>query len=933
MRAWRFLSVVLVLLVLAPLPSAAQVFGKNKVHYESLEWSVLETPHLRVHYYAQEESLARALTAFAESVSVEYDRRFAVHPRHKIPLLLYSAHHLFQQTNATPELLTESIGGLTELVKGRVLIPHTGSWARLRWVTRHEMAHAYMLEKIGQVLHAHHRTPGWFPPLWFTEGLAEYFGNPWDEDGEGLLRDMFVSNMAYPMTKSEPITGSVEMYKEGQSFLIWLSKHGGESRIIGVLENAWRAEDFETVFRITYGRPLADVDQEWFEAMRRHYYPALTTAVRPSECAKPFRQESRFNLGPRALPAAPADSDTTVRLAWFEVNDGAVDLMTSEPGRDGRRRERRLLRSGGTPSFESFHLFQNRPAVSASGAIAVTAQHGGRDALYLLDGRTGRVLRRAEFPELVALHDPSIVPGDSAVVFAAQDYDGQADLWRITWSRRGEETLERLTHDDYDDVDPAVSPDGRWVAFASDRGEMGGRYALFRLPLAGGASERVSWPPSGDDRQPAWSPDGRWLAFRSTRGGTSDLWVRPVDGPREARRVTRLLGPATDPDWTRDGGGLLFTGQDAVTFRTWCIRFRPDTLAAEPEGELVAHAVLPTVVDSMPPQDYQRRIGLDLLQNAIGVSPSFNNGMSFGQLAFSDLLGNETWVVTLANDSESFGDFWNGWEGGVTYFNQGRRLNYGLGLFRLTSLYDPDFELLRREVRVGAVGLASYPLDRFDRIDASLEIRHASHHLLRNGDAPTVDLVSNYLSLVHDNSRWTWSGPVGGLRANLTTGFTRDMTSGRADFGTVLAEVRHYRQPLRGIVLAMRANAQGSFGPDAQNVYLGGPSRLHVSNWRELAGPRMVSANVEARFPVVRGLLLAVPAPWMLPTVNGALYADGARAWSPGEREERGVLGWALYLGGGFYPALRWNWSWTTQDFVHFDSAIPQHYFSISYNF
>jgi hypothetical protein len=35
-------------------PAAAQSFGKNKVHYEQLEWAVLETPHLRLHYYTEE---------------------------------------------------------------------------------------------------------------------------------------------------------------------------------------------------------------------------------------------------------------------------------------------------------------------------------------------------------------------------------------------------------------------------------------------------------------------------------------------------------------------------------------------------------------------------------------------------------------------------------------------------------------------------------------------------------------------------------------------------------------------------------------------------------------------------------------------------------------------------------------------------------------
>ena len=184
---------------LAASPAAAQSFGKNKVHYEPLEWAVLETPHLRVHYYAEEESLARSLAAFAESVTVEYDRRFRIKPRSKVPLLFYSTHHLFQQTNATPELLSESVGGLTELIKGRVLVPHNGSWARLRWVTRHELAHWYMLTKLIAVAKEHKKALAWLPDLWFTEGFAEYCGTTWDAEAEGLLRDMVLSRAAYPL--------------------------------------------------------------------------------------------------------------------------------------------------------------------------------------------------------------------------------------------------------------------------------------------------------------------------------------------------------------------------------------------------------------------------------------------------------------------------------------------------------------------------------------------------------------------------------------------------------------------------------------------------------------------------------------------------------------------------------------------------------------
>ena len=57
------IAVALVVAGLVPTPSVAQVFGKNKVQYEPLDWAVFETPHVRLHYYAEEESLARRLAA------------------------------------------------------------------------------------------------------------------------------------------------------------------------------------------------------------------------------------------------------------------------------------------------------------------------------------------------------------------------------------------------------------------------------------------------------------------------------------------------------------------------------------------------------------------------------------------------------------------------------------------------------------------------------------------------------------------------------------------------------------------------------------------------------------------------------------------------------------------------------------------------------
>lgn len=926
------------LLVCGATPAAGQVFGKNKVQYEPLDWSVLETPHLRLHYYAQEESLARRLAATAESVCVEFDVRFRLPTHRPIPFLLYSAHHVFQQTNATAGLISEGVGGITELIKGRVLMPHNGSWSRLVWVTRHELTHAYMLEKLSQVMKANRRTQGYLPPLWFIEGLAEYCATTWDAEAEGLLRDAVISGRALPLTRSGPILGTVLMYKEGQSFLLYLAERFGSEKVFDLMDNWHRADDFETAFRITFGERLKDVDEAWFTGLRRRYYPVVADAVPVADVGPRMSRRGHYNLGPRVLPAPPPRDggapDSSLRFCYFSASEAGVDLILNEPAGKGRRREHRLLRGGHSPQFESFHLFQNRPDASPSGLIALSSKHGGRDALYLVDANRRRVIRRMAFPHLVAINDPSLAPGEHALVFSAQDESGRSDLYRADWSA-GKVQLERLTDDDFDDLEPDVSPDGRWIVFASDRGDRGGHYGLFRLSADGGTPEPVSEPPQGDDRQPVYSPDGRWIAYRSTRGGTSDLWVRTAAPSREARRVTRLIGPASDPDWTSDGRGLLFTGQDRVEFQTYRLAFNPETLAVEQEPDVTRVPVLATVEHTGASQPYQRRLGLDLVQNGVAFDPGLGAGAG-GQIALSDVLGNEQFHISISNDSERFGNFWDGFEGGVTYINQSQRLNYGIGVFRLTQIYDVDLDVVRREKRLGIVGLASYPFDKFTRIEGSVLVRHASDHRLNDGQVASMDLVSNFVAVVHDNSRWTGAGPSGGTRMYLGGGFTRDLQSGDGNNASMLAEIRHYRMPIPHIVAATRIQGQASLWRDAQRFYLGGYNSLPGVSRRSLFGQQTLLVQEELRFPLLRRLVLAVPTPWMFPTVSGALFAGAAWAWEDGFGEpwtqRLGVAGFGVYLGGGYYPAVRWNFVWPTTDFRTFQSG-PRTSFTIGFNY
>jgi Tol biopolymer transport system component len=109
---------------------------------------------------------------------------------------------------------------------------------------------------------------------------------------------------------------------------------------------------------------------------------------------------------------------------------------------------------------------------------------------------------------------------------------------------------------------PAISPDGSRVAVAV--GEAPSR-DIWIMDVPRGASTRFTFDPARDDF-PAWSPDGRNIAFSSNRGGgQGDLYIKPADGSGEEKLLLKTDEPKQVERWTKDGRFLLFTSNGPNT--------------------------------------------------------------------------------------------------------------------------------------------------------------------------------------------------------------------------------------------------------------------------------------------------------------------------------------------------------------------------------
>jgi hypothetical protein len=145
--------------------------------------------------------------------------------------------------------------------------------------------------------------------------------------------------------------------------------------------------------------------------------------------------------------------------------------------------------------------------------------------------------------------------GVGATVAAALGVMALAAGSYLAWRARAPATsdtptaLNRVTFDDGLQAQPTWSPDGRFIAYASDQG---GNFDIWVQPVTGGRAVQVTTDPA-NDWQPVWSPDGNNLAFRSERGG-GGIFVVPALGGRERQVATFGYWP----EWRPKQSELLF---------------------------------------------------------------------------------------------------------------------------------------------------------------------------------------------------------------------------------------------------------------------------------------------------------------------------------------------------------------------------------------
>ena len=905
MKRLIFGQVFLLLVVLTATESYAQFFyfGRNKVQYTDFEWHILKTEHFDIYYYPQMKDLAERGAFFAEDAYKHLEVKFNHTLNNRVPLIFYSSHLHFEQTNTTGGFIPEGVGGFFEFLKGRVVIPADGSTAQFQHVIRHELVHVFMHSKIARVMTDHRKPQDREPPLWFTEGLAEYWSTDWDQQAEMVMRDVVLNDIVVGLNDMDRIYGSFLMYKEGQNALMYIGKTYGEEKILLLMENFWKESSFSEDFKITIGKNYKEFDEEWLYALKKQYYPLYATSDAPGNVTINIVKDG-FNFKPVVF------EHDSVRDVYFISNRTGYtgiyvkDLDDKNPKESGES----VIEGEQTNELEAFHPFRSKIDISKDGILAFVTKSGENDALHLFDVRKDEIVQTFQFKSLVSIGSPSWAPDGKQLAFCSIDMSGNDDLYILNTETHD---LRKLTNDYYDDRDPAWSPRGTTIVFSSDRTPFGknGKYNLFSYDLKTGNIDYLTY---GDESYsaPAWSRDGSHLAFTCDAGGAQNVWVMDVDkrfagGFRTMTKVTYFTTAAFDPAWT-GSGDLVFGAFDKFSFQIRMIKDIASICDTSTTVKLIdlfnkekpweAKSIAGT--SAAKSLRYEGDYSLDIAQSAISTDPVFGTaGGAF--VALSDLLGNEQYYFLLYNTAQSQDELLSSFNLAISRISLGQRTNYAYGIYRFAGrrydLTDKDEYFFERAY--GGYFALSYPLTKFERLEASASITNSDKEVDGAIEDRKALLVSNSIAFTHDNSLWGPSGPLDGSRFNVTLAFTSDVQYSNVNYYTVIADYRHYLRLSQRSAFASRFWLFYNEGKESRRFVLGGSWDLRGWPRWSIRGEKLWLTSQELRFPFIDQFALQLPFGGIaFSSIRGALYFDAGSAWDTQYTETFGSVGGGLRM-------------------------------------
>ncbi len=873
-RTASLMAVVFSFILLTP-GLEAQYFGRNKVQYDRFDFKILKTKHFDVYYYPEFRDMANDVARMAERWYARLSRILNHELKGRQPLILYSSSPHFQQTTAIPGVIGEGTGGVTEAFKRRIILPVGPSLADTDHVIGHELVHAFQFDMTSQGYAGGMSNPGALRlPLWFIEGLAEYLSiGSVDPHTSMWMRDATMRKEIPPLKKLDN-PYKYFPYRYGQALWAYITGRWGDETVPRLMKGVGRVGDLESVMTRVLGVSYETLSKEWVEAYKKAYDPLVSQTKLPEATGKMIFQGTEMNPY-NISPALSPDGKNIIFLSTRDLF--SIDLYLADVGMG--KIKKKITQTAVDPEFESLQFIHSSGAWDSRGKRFVFgAISKGKPVLTFFDVDRERIVEEIEFLGLGEIFNPTWSPDERSVVLSALAR-GKTDLYLYDL---GSKSLTQLTDDPFADLQPAWSPDGKSIAFVTDRFGTDlsllkyGDYELALIDPASGKIERVHGFAGAKSINPQWSPDSKSLYFVSDLSGKSDIYRIELDTDK-VFQVTNLYTGVSgitemSPTFSvsQETGRLIYCAydkgqysifglEDAETLRGSqdLARFEGKLLSVLPPRDQPGGALLGLLRNPLfglpeqaefPSSEYKPKLGLDYIsppQVGIGVD-RFGTYTGGGVALFwTDMLGYHS-LGTLAQTSSRLKDM----TGIVSYQNSQRRLNWGGAAGRIPYVTgystidmaniggEPVYiekDYLYWQINYQLQGSLFYPFNQVRR----LEMRSGFQYI--DFDQEIVTSIYSYydgrqlyreieplpapesLKLFYTSLALVYDSALWGATGPiLGQSYLLELTPGvgSIQYNTMLADYRRYFVPAKPFTLAFRVLHYGRYGRDADDSRL-----------------------------------------------------------------------------------------------------------------
>jgi Tol biopolymer transport system component len=862
---------------LIPFKAEAQYFGRNKVLYDEFNFKVLHTKHFEIYYYNEEESAVKYAASMAERWYTRHSE--LLHDTLDGPqaLILYDGFPQFIETNVSQEMIGQGVGGFTEPIERRIVLPFAGPLAETDHVIGHELVHAFQFD----ITSKHNLKKGGLPaaaqmPLWFIEGMAEYLSIGQKDPNTAMwMREATQKELP---DISDLSSGRFFPYRYGQSLLAYVGGKYGNDKIEDLLKQmAIKQSEKEAIISVFHITPDS-LSKEWHAALHAQYDSLAKITSSPDKYGGVLISDKK-NGGD--LNISPSLSPDGKHLIFFSSKDlFSIDLFLAD-AKTGKI-ERNIFKT----EFNT-HL-QNLEFISSSGAwspdgnkFVFAAVEDGRPVLTILDINDASIKQVLRFPKLAEIFNPSWSPDGRYIVFSALS-GGLTNLFIYDFST---ESSHPLTDDAYAELQPAWSPDGKYIAFVTDRfttklSDLSlGNYQIALMNFETGEIKELKGFDDGKNINPQWSHDGNNLYFISDHNGIDNIYRKNITSG-QIYQITNLFGGASGitgispaMSVSADSDKMVYSVFQNDKYDIYSIdsvnilkgtntqpEFATGNPAVLPPPKQVNNFLinnlnnpikgLPSDTASLLITDYSpslKLVGVGQPSVAAGVDP-FGTYVGGGVALFwSDLLGNHNLATALQISAGSQFTYISGLAG---YMNSSSRLNWGGVIQQVPYFYtyynegydsvkgQPAYvqqEYIYKETDREVAGIIAYPFSEVSRIEFSLGYMNISFAnsvitqaislddgsvlVNQTQDLPSesaINLATTSLAFIYDNSYYGATGPLLGSRYRLEV----SPYLGNLNWINVLTDYRQYFMPVRPFTIAARILHYGRYGKSAEDTRL-----------------------------------------------------------------------------------------------------------------